>query len=308
MRAAMTVRSSATASAGPGRGLAAVREKHAQGNRRSKDDWELYRAHRQRLSAVIDCLGAEAGGGALVLLGAGNCNDVDLEGLVAGFSSIHLVDIDAGALDRARARLSPAVRARTVAHGGIDLTGLLGQIEKSRGRALDGAWVEQAIEAGVRGLASALPTGQASVVVSCCLLSQLGWSLEEAAGGDEERGMRLRVAALTVHLRTLAALCRPATAQTRAGSALVAADIVSSDLYPLDEVPPGADLRALAAELIPRQEIVYAAANPVLLSRLVRRELALKDCFAPPEILEPWLWTGQFERTYLVYPQLLRRL
>ena len=294
--------------AAPGRGLAAVREKHAQGNRRSKDDWELYRAHRTRLTAVIDRLAAEAGPtGALVLLGAGNCNDVDLEALATRFSAIHLVDIDAGALDRARARLSPPLRARTVAHGGIDLTGLLGQIERSRGRALDPAWLDQAIESGVAELATGLPLGQGSVVVSCCLLSQLGWSLEEAAGGDEDRGMQLRVAAVTVHLRTLAALCRPASAQAPAGSALIAADIVSSDLYPLDEVPAGADIRALAAQLIPRQEIVYAAANPVLLARLLRREASLKEVFAAPEILEPWLWTGQFQRTYLVYPQLLRR-
>ncbi len=284
----------------------AVRDKHAEGNRRSRDDWELYRPHREHLTRLIAGIAAREGTdgpeGALVLLGAGNCNDVDVEQLARQFAVIHLVDIDAGALDRAKSRLSPEVRARTTAHGGVDLTGLLQPIEKSRGKLGDDEKaLAQAVDEGTAGLLSKLPAGQGRVVVSCCLLSQLGWSLEEAAAGDDERGMRLRVAALTVHLRTLAGLCRSG------GTALIAADIVSSQLYPLDELEEGVDLRQLAADLIARQDIVYASANPVLVGRLLRKDDGCKDAFAPAMILTPWLWTGQFERTYLVYPQLLQR-
>jgi hypothetical protein len=295
---------------GEGSALAGVREMHAAGNRRSKDDWERFAGHRERLTAAIEQLAGAAGqggdAGALVLLGAGNCNDVDVEALAARFSSIHLVDIDGGALDRGRGRLSPQVRGKTVAHGGIDLTGLLAAIDGG-GQALQGAALEQAMGRGVQQILAGLPVGQAGVVVSCCLLSQLGWSLEQAAGGDEEYGMQLRTAALTVHLRTLAALARPAGPGRAPGIALVAADIVSSDLYPLDELPANTDLRALAAELIGRQEIVYASANPVLLARLVRRDPALKSVWDGVAIGLPWLWSGQFDKTYLVYPQVLRR-
>jgi hypothetical protein len=272
--------------------LAEVRDKHAQGNRRAKDDWELYRAHRERLTAAIAQLAADA---PLVLLGAGNCNDVDVAALVPRFSAVHLVDIDAGALERARARLPAELRGRVVAHGGVDLTGLLAQLDRD-----PQAGGEGAIAAGVLAITAAVPVRQAAVVVSCCLLSQLGWSLDPVAGDDPSRGMELRTAALTVHLRTLAALVRPG------GVALVAADIVSSDLYPLDELEADVDLAALATQLIVGQDLVFAAANPVLLGRLLRRDPVLKGAFAAPEVLAPWLWTGPFERTYLIYPQVLR--
>lgn len=274
-------------------GLAAVREKHAQGNRRAKDDWELYQGHREHLGAAIVSL-APPVPGPLVLLGAGNCNDVDVAALAPRFSMLHLVDIDGAALDRARARLAPEVRARTVAHGGVDLTGVLGALEA-------GGSIAEAT-AAAPGAIAATVGASAAVVVSCCLLSQLGWSLDAATGADDPRAMDLRIAALTVHLRTLAALTAPG------GAALIAADITSSEQYPLEDLDEGADLAALAAELIAGQDRVFASANPVLVTRLLRRDPVLAAAFSPPEVRTPWLWTGPMARTYLVYPQVLRRL
>ena len=273
--------------------LAAVRDKHAQGNRRAKDDWELYRRHREHLTAAIAGLAPATPGAPLVLLGAGNCNDVDLAALAPRFAAVHLVDIDPAALDRARARLPPELRARTVAHGGVDLTGLLAALDR-------GGAIGEATAAAPGAIAAAVGVS-AAVVVSCCLLSQLGWSLDAATGADDPRAMDLRIAALTVHLRTLAALT------AAGGAALIAADIVSSAQYPLEDLEPGADLAALAAALIARQDLVFASANPVLVARLLRRDPVLAGAFAPPEALPPWLWTGPLGRTYLVYPQVLRR-
>ena len=311
--------------------LTRVSRMHAHGNQRSREDWELYRVHRERLTGTIDAaaaqlgVAADAGGGAgttstLVLLGAGNCNDVDLAVLARRFGEIHLVDIDAAAVERARQRQPAEVRERIVPHGGVDLTGLLDRLDRWKSRPPDAATLEAAVAEGVAAITRRLPAGRADLAVSCCLMSQLGWSLEAAlAEGDSDpRGrsgggngdgseaegasLELRLATIAVHLRTLAALCRGG------GAALLASDIVSSDLYPLDEVAPDADLRALAAELIPQHQVVYAGANPVLVSRVLRRDPVLKDAFAPTVVLDPWLWTGQFDRIYLVYPQLLPRL
>jgi hypothetical protein len=303
----------------PSPSFARVAEMHGQGNRHSKDSWELYRRHRERLTATIDgvgeAVGAQPASGRLCLLGAGNCNDVDLGRLAGRFAAIHLVDIDGAALDRARARQTPEVRARLMLHAGVDLTGLLGQLDGWRGEEPDLATQQRAIDAGTASLVQALPAG-CDVAVSCCLMSQLGWSLEAAVeqvarrqgrkqrepqGHEPTVGVEIRLVMLTIHLRTLAALVRPG------GAALLASDITSSDLYPLDELGEDEDLAALADQLVRAQQVVYAGANPVLTSRVLRKDAVLKDAFGPPVTLEPWLWTGQFDRTYLVYPQRIPR-
>jgi hypothetical protein len=300
----------------PSSAFSRVSQMHTRGNQRSRDDWELYRGHRERLTALLDGLGARlAGTGSLVLLGAGNCNDVDLPALATRFSEIHLVDIDAGAIERARQRQPPEVRERIATHGNVDLTGLLPRMDRWRKTPPDAAALEQAVTEGTAEILRQLPPGRADLAVSCCLMSQLGWSLETAltperppsgdtrATAEDEpvASVDLRLATIAVHLRTLAALCRSG------GAALLAADIISSDLYPLDELPPDADLKALAARLIPEQQVVYAGANPLLVARVLRRDRVAKESFAPLEVLDPWLWTGQFDRIYLVYPQLLPR-
>jgi hypothetical protein len=308
----------------PSSSSARVRQMHAQGNQRSRDDWDLYGGHRARLTGTLcalgDRLGLAADDSRLVLLGAGNCNDVELPVLAGRFGTIHLVDIDGAAIERARQRQPAELRGRIQLHGGVDLTGLLDRLDRWRSRPPDGAALEQATGDGVAAIVGApgLPVGRADLAVSCCLMSQLGWSLEAALTGASDGGARggapaddpeaevvsleLRLAMIAVHLRTLAALARPG------GAALLASDIVSSDLYPIDELPADADLKALAAELIAQQQVVYAGANPLLVSRVLRRDAVLKPAFAPVEVLDPWLWTGQFDRIYLVYPQLLRRL
>ena len=313
------------------RSFARVSDMHAQGNRRSKDDGELYRQHRERLTATIDRVGAqvlgggegasEAPSGRLCLLGAGNCNDVDLVALARRFQTMHLVDIDGAALDRARARQPAELRSRLVLHAGVDLTGLLDPARSLAGRRARPGHLGTGDRRGRRGRGRNLADRACDLAVSCCLMSQLGWSLEAALeevrkrdraardtairagqGGPQHgpgRAVEIRLAMLTIHLRTLAALVRPG------GAGLLASDITSSDLYPLDELDPRRDLRALADELVPRQQVVYAGANPVLTSRVLRKDPVLKHSFATPVTLPPWLWTGQFDRTYLVYPQQL---
>ena len=300
--------------------FARVAEMHGQGNRRSKDDWELYRQHRERLTRTIDGVGTAVGAGPpdgrLCLLGAGNCNDVQLDVLAQRFGTIHLVDIDGAALERARARQAPEVRSRLVLHPGVDLTGLLGQLDAWGGEEPDLASQQKAIDEGAAAVIQSLPAGGCDVAVSCCLMSQLGWSLEAAIEevgkrqGRKQRapqgsaptvGVEIRLVMLTIHLRTLGALVRPG------GAALLASDITSSDLYPLDELGADDDLRTLADNLVRAQQVVYAGANPVLTSRVLRKDALLKDCFGTPVTLDPWLWTGQFDRTYLVYPQQLPR-
>ena len=135
--------------------LARVTKMHAHGNQRSRDDWELYRAHRERLTRTIDDVGDEvgcAGGSAptLVLLGAGNCNDVDLPALAEPLRARSTWSTSTGAaIERARQRQPPGVAERIVTHGGVDLTGLLHRLDRWKNRPPDAATLEQAVAEGV---------------------------------------------------------------------------------------------------------------------------------------------------------------
>jgi hypothetical protein len=290
------------------RSVTAIAEMNTRANRQARDDWELFTGHRVRLTEVIGQLGAGDGSGVgadgvLALLGAGNCNDVDLVALAERFREIHLVDIDPAGLDRARQRQPPEVRRKLVAHGGIDLTGVLGRLDRWKARPPDARALAEAVTEGAAAIAAALPAGRVDVAVSCCLMSQLGWCVEMMLGEEHPAQVDIRIATIAVHLHTLAALCRPG------GAALLASDVISSQHYPpLEDLPPDTDLRALAETLVPQRELVYLSASPVLVARSLRQDPVLRGAFAPPVVLTPWLWNGRMSRTYLVYPQLLRRL
>src|SRR5260370_28026752 len=87
---------------------------------KSGDDWALYADHRAHFTeGLLSC--ARQLGGRLCLLGAGQCNDVDLERLAEAFSEIPLVGICSAALAPAVTRPPPSVRARLHRHAPIDL-------------------------------------------------------------------------------------------------------------------------------------------------------------------------------------------
>jgi hypothetical protein len=272
--------------------LARAQAAEQRGNREVRDLWARYEGHRQRLTAEILALGPS--GGRLCLLGAGNGNDLDLESLAARFDEIHLVDLDPSALARARGRQSAAVRARLHDHAPVDLSGLYQQLER---KTLPGA--DALVAAGTAAVLRQLPA-DFDVVASCCVLSQMAWALETLARADAPTEL-LQQLLLRVHLRTLLGLI------SRTGVALLAADMVSSRDYALDELAPGADLRALAQQLA-ADRVAHAVCNPELVRLVIRRDEALVAASAPPVLGEPWLWTGPKDLVYLVCPLILRRL
>src|SRR5438445_9219394 len=131
------------------------------------DDWDLYAAHRAHVTDAI-VKSASGAAGRLCILGAGRCNDVDLERLLLTFSEIHLVDIDKAALTHAVARQDPATRARLHLHAPLDLSGLTEKRLKKWQRSppsLDD--VEAVAVSTLESVAASLP-GPFDVVVSAC--------------------------------------------------------------------------------------------------------------------------------------------
>jgi hypothetical protein len=263
-----------------------------KGNREGRDLWERYAVHRQRLTEEV--LALPAGAGRLCLLGAGNANDYDLPALAERFQEIHLVDLDPASLSRATNRQPAPVRNKLRSHAPVDLSGVFHQLDA--GKLPEH---ERMVELGEKDILGRLPA-DFDVVVSGCVMSQISWSFARVAGEDLELRTVLEQAMVNVHLRVLLALLRPG------GVALLASDLVSTDNYPVDELPPDADLVALVKRLS-AERLAYAVCNPELIQQLLRRDRQLRAQCASSQIGQPWLWTGSHDRTYLVYPMVLRR-
>jgi hypothetical protein len=270
-----------------------------KGNRDTRDLWERFQHHRQRVTAEILALApAENGvrGGRLCLLGAGNANDFDLELLAARFDEVHLVDIDPSALSRASGRLTREARVKLRSHAPVDLSGLYHQLE----RATELPRADAMVSAGTDEVIRQLPS-EFDVVASCCVVSQMSWALGHLASPDEVLIPMLQQTLLRIHLRTMLRLLRPT------GAALLVSDLTSSAFYPpLEELEPGADLGELTRKLSDAR-MAYAVCNPVHVRQIIRRDEELAATCQLPALGESWLWTGPKSLMYLVYPFVLRR-
>ncbi len=272
----------------------------------AEDAWALYAHHRARLTdALVES--APARGGRLCLLGAGECNDVDLERLSLAFSEIHLVDIDPVALGRAVSRQKPAVRSCLRPHARVDLSGMGSRLKKWKRRPPTVAQLADIGPLTTQALRGRLPA-PFDVVASVCVLTQMAFAARDELGdglrgrSDENRDPILpavRRTLVATHLDTLIAL-------TAAGGASVfVSDLTSSNLFRLDAIAPGRDLRDTMDEIV-AAGACYHAANPMLIDELLSREV-VRGTIDAPFLLDPWLWTGTLGRTYFVYALRLPR-
>src|SRR5262245_2519766 len=73
-------------------------------NRQTRDCWDAYSSHRAQTTDAVLAAGRKLPNAAtsacrsLCVLGAGNCNDVDLAALCSHFGSVTLVDADRDAV------------------------------------------------------------------------------------------------------------------------------------------------------------------------------------------------------------------
>src|SRR5262245_28385720 len=166
-----------------------------------RGSWELYSAHRQQMTDAIGTLAR--GQGRLCLLGAGNCNDVDLGALATRYQEIHLVDLDVKALAAAVERQPPDVRSRLHRHAPIDLSGMLQSIDgRRRPEARTGTpgfgAPDKLRDGAVDAITGALPSNF-DVVVSGCVMSQLGGCMRRAVPDDDGAYHWLLEAVMIVH-------------------------------------------------------------------------------------------------------------
>jgi hypothetical protein len=288
-----------TLEAAPSSPTAAARalvDLHVRNNDGSAGLWDLYAEHRARLTRLV--AGGTSSGGQLLVLGAGNANDLELPTLARRFDEVHLADLDGAALRRAVRRQDDATRERVVVHPGRDLSGLLGWLPSWGVRAPDVATLARAAALAGAHVAAQVP-GPFDVVVSDCLLSQVAWTCFHALG-DGQLLMNVLDVALAAQLRALVALTRPG------GRCVLATDVVSSETQPIDRLLAALDGEALLA-LFERRRALFSGTSPALARLMLAQDPALARQVEDVSLAAPWLWRVSRQRTVLVYGLTFKR-
>ena len=259
--------------------------------------WDRFGPHRDRVTQLL--VDSATRGGRLCVLGAGNCNDVDLEALLDGFQEIHLVDLDTDALTAGVARQGCEASSRVLLHGDVDVTFLADRLA---------SWTaEHPPESGELDacleLAATHPpldlAGPFDTVCSACLLTQLLDSVLMALGQRHPRCLDLALRVRARHLRLLVELLRPG------GTGVLVMEIVSSATFP--ELPdvPESRLLETATRLINERNF-FTGMNPLVIRASFRSDPQLAPWVEAAEITRPWLW-DLGPRVYLVCAIVVRR-
>jgi hypothetical protein len=249
------------------------------------------REHRQRLVAELADAGAS---GRLCVLGAGNCNDLDLGHLTQMFSDVHLTDVDGDAIAKGVQRQRLPARARIYIHGDAELTGLTFE-DGQRSLSEDPAALVARFSESAQSFAGPTLPGPFDCVISTCVLSQILCGLVTWIGLPIESVGDLLLAVRNRHIDiALNNTCE-------SGVALVVCDMVSDDTAPcLKELSPG-ELPAVRERLIAESNFFHGT-NPHAIVNYVER--AHRDVHV--ELRPPWLWSVG-RRTFLVNALRLRR-
>lgn len=269
-----------------------IRDEQIRRNQLCRDCWQLYQPHREKVTELL-LQGCGAPARRLCVLGAGNCNDLDLSRLASSFGRIHLVDLDRASLVAGLAAQQLRDASSVVLHGDIDVSGLAAELaawspatpaphDEIR------RWIVQAQTAAP----VLLPEPQ-DVVASVCLLSQLLDAVKFCLGEDHPDFLELTFAVRARHLRLLLELLRPG------GRAVLITDFVSSvtapELVHVDE----RELPALAARLI-REHNFFTGLNPAVLASLFAQDPWLAARVGRVQVSPPWRWPFP-TRIYAVY-------
>lgn len=266
-------------------------------NAQTRDAWSCFDTHRQQImgllrpdaSRVADQLG---------LLGAGNCNDVDLAMLRTQYRQVHLIDWDGAALDEGVRRQLGVADEGIIRHGGVDLTGIAGQLSDCRPELPPDEQVLGELRQIAASPALPLAAESADTVASLCVLSQLVELCVTALGSHHSRLADLIAAVRLGHLRQVARCLRPG------GKGILVTDLVSSDTVPgLNRVTPEA-LPGVVHGLLDQGNF-FAGLHPQAILGDFRADGLLGRRAGDLRVTSPWLWQ-MGPRTYAAFALIFR--
>jgi hypothetical protein len=273
----------------------------ARFNASTQSHWEHFAAHREKVEQLLlpDC---SHPAGRLCVLGAGNCNDLNLPRLIERFDEIHLVDLDASAVAGAVRRQGMESCSKFCLHAPVDLTGIAAALSSWAGRAPTRGEIDQAIRLACDAPPPPLG-GPFDVVLSPCLLSQIVGYARDTLGRSHARCSELRLAVRQRHLRLIVDLLTPG------GSGLIVSDMAtagSAQALAGNAAGSSPALMGVMKKLINRRE-AFAGLDPEALSAGLRNDPRVGPLVGDIQFINPWLWTLGPEKAFLVYALRLRR-
>jgi hypothetical protein len=245
-----------------------ARKKHIEYNRATAGLWRDFAGHREQVMAML-CADV-APGSALCVLGAGNCNDLDLPKLSAMFANVHLVDIDGEAMRTGVLRQGVAPD-RFRLHGDVDLSGYLDLLNETP--AVD-TW-----RAAIGNLSLPELAGRFDVAASVCLLSQMGLTLAPFFPRDEAAGLQLKDTLHRRHVSLLGELLKPG------GRAVLITDFMGSGGFAKLSLCDDADFAEVVEEGLSLKRF-YKRTAPEMLHQSIAQEPGVGDIQAQG----PWRW------------------
>lgn len=255
-----------------------ILSEHQHRNLKSRDFWDAYAPHREIITQqILSALPNNSG--TVCLLGAGNCNDVDLPQIAATYQRIHLVDLDGEALTHAIESAPEATKPKLTIHPSIDTTGIAVELAKW----IDSQPSAEAYRAAIQAASTAklnLSPERFDVVVSCCLLSQLIDSLVLTGVPQDALFLELLLAIRDRHIDQVWESTKPG------GTSIVVSDFISTVALPQLEQWTAAQLAQAFPQLIERRNF-FTGLNPVVL----RNKLAEKEPSIEPTVEGPWIWS-----------------
>jgi hypothetical protein len=279
--------------ANPGTALEQATELERKANQSTAGQWQSFTRHREVLTELL--LQDVRRGSALTLcvLGAGNCNDLDLPRLLEHYAAIHLLDLDASALQRALLQQGLVGSAQLTLHAGVDFTGALDKLP--RWARLQVTPEEMSAHPGQAARDVGARLGQKfDRVLSPCVWTQFQLHALRALGA------RHRLLELThytlglTHLRVLDALLAPG------GRALLATELTANTMADLSELDPEVEPLALLQPLVAAAKAIAVAIPEWVLGPLLD-DPQLQQGLSTDGPVRAWLWSQGPERSYLTY-------
>jgi hypothetical protein len=256
-------------------------------NQESRNKWDLYQSHREKITALLISK-SKSKDDKLCILGAGNCNDLNLNVLTKYFREIHLVDIDEQAIYDGILRQELGNSDNIYVHGSIDLTGSLPYLrELKQDKKHATMEVKDFIQKTILPLNLDInePFG---VVASLCTLTQLISTVVDALGDDHTYFSDFILKIRNHHLNQLVNLVEPE------GWGFLITDIVSSDSFAKMSTISEENFLEVINQLILNQNFFHGV-NPYRINSV----LSSNPFVSKTQILHPWRWNFG-ERIYAV--------